>query len=106
MILYEPHPKGILIEFKEIEQTSTGVYLPNGTQLQDLQEYNGDVIVAVGSEVKLYQPGDVVMFFPHSMPTSFEGNTVNGTKQKYQLFREADVCCKVLNKPIEPPVNL
>ena len=46
------------------------------------------------------------MFFPHSMPTSFEGNTVNGTRQKYQLFRENDICCKVLDSPVEPPVNL
>lgn len=96
MIMYEPHPKGILIEYKELEQTSTGVYLPNGVQTSDIEEYNGDVIVAVGSEVKLYQPGDRVMFFPHSMPTSFEGKHPMGGKQKYQLFREADVACKVL----------
>ena len=97
MILYEPHPKGILIEYKELEQTSSGVYLPNGTQLQDLEEYNGDVLVAVGKDVENYKVGDTVMFFPHSMPTSFEGKTHNGGKQKYQLFREGDVCCKVLS---------
>ncbi len=96
MIMYEPHPKGILIEYKELEQTSTGVYLPNGVQTSDIEEYNGDVIVAVGSQVELYKVGDRVMFFPHSMPTSFEGKTDNGGKQKYQMFREADVCCKVL----------
>jgi threonine dehydrogenase-like Zn-dependent dehydrogenase len=96
MIMYEPHPKGILIEYKELEQTSTGVYLPNGVQTSDIEEYNGDIIIAVGNDVKLYQPGDRVMFFPHSMPTSFEGKTDNGGKQKYQMFREADVCCKVL----------
>jgi co-chaperonin GroES (HSP10) len=94
--MYEPHPKGILIEYKELEQTSTGVYLPNGVQTSDIEEYNGDVIVAVGSQVELYKVGDRVMFFPHSMPTSFEGKTDNGGKQKYQMFREADVCCKVL----------
>ncbi len=96
MIMYEPHPKGILIEYKELEQTSTGVYLPNGVQTSDIEEYNGDVIVAVGNQVELYKVGDRVMFFPHSMPTSFEGKTDNGGKQKYQMFREADVCCKVL----------
>jgi threonine dehydrogenase-like Zn-dependent dehydrogenase len=96
MIMYEPHPKGILIEYKELEQTSTGVYLPSGVQTSDIEEYNGDIIIAVGNDVKLYQPGDRVMFFPHSMPTSFEGKTDNGGKQKYQMFREADVCCKVL----------
>ena len=96
MIMYEPHPKGILIEYKELEQTSTGVYLPNGVQTSDIEEYNGDVIVAVGNQVELYKIGDRVMFFPHSMPTSFEGKTDNGGKQKYQMFREADVCCKVL----------
>ena len=96
MIMYEPHPKGILIEYKELEQTSTGVYLPSGVQTSDIEEYNGDIIIAVGNDVKLYQPGDRVMFFPHSMPTSFEGKTNNGGKQKYQMFREADVCCKVL----------
>ena len=96
MIMYEPHPKGILIEYKELEQTSTGVYLPSGVQTSDIEEYNGDIIIAVGNDVKLYQPGDKVMFFPHSMPTSFEGKTDNGGKQKYQMFREADVCCKVL----------
>jgi co-chaperonin GroES (HSP10) len=94
--MYEPHPKGILIEYKELEQTSTGVYLPNGVQTSDIEEYNGDVIVAVGNQVELYKVGDRVMFFPHSMPTSFEGKTDNGGKQKYQMFREADVCCKVL----------
>jgi co-chaperonin GroES (HSP10) len=94
--MYEPHPKGILIEYKELEQTSTGVYLPNGVQTSDIEEYNGDVIVAVGSQIELYKVGDRVMFFPHSMPTSFEGKTDNGGKQKYQMFREADVCCKVL----------
>ena len=94
--MYEPHPKGILIEYKELEQTSTGVYLPNGVQTSDIEEYNGDVIVAVGNQVELYKIGDRVMFFPHSMPTSFEGKTDNGGKQKYQMFREADVCCKVL----------
>ena len=96
MIMYEPHPKGILIEYKELEQTSTGVYLPSGVQTSDIEEYNGDVIVAVGNQVELYKVGDRVMFFPHSMPTSFEGKTDNGGKQKYQMFREADVCCKVL----------
>jgi co-chaperonin GroES (HSP10) len=96
MIMYEPHPKGILIEYKELEKTSTGVYLPNGTQTSDVEEYNGDVIIAVGKDVELYQPGDKVMFFPHSMPTSFEGKTHDGGKQKYQLFREADVACKVM----------
>ena len=106
MIMYEPHPKGILIEYKELEQTSTGVYLPNGVQTSDIEEYNGDIIVAVGNQVELYKVGDRVMFFPHSMPTSFEGKTHTGDKQKYQMFREADVCCKVLNKSIEPPVNL
>jgi len=30
------------------------------------------------------------------MPTSFEGKTHDGGKQKYQLFREADVACKVM----------
>ena len=96
MIMYEPHPKGILIEYKELEQTSTGVYLPNGVQTSDIEEYNGDIIIAVGNQVELYKVGDRVMFFPHSMPTSFEGKTDNGGKQKYQMFREADVCCKVL----------
>ena len=96
MIMYEPHPKGILIEYKELEQTSTGVYLPNGVQTSDIEEYNGDVIVAVGNQVELYKVGERVMFFPHSMPTSFEGKTHDGGKQKYQMFREADVCCKVL----------
>jgi co-chaperonin GroES (HSP10) len=94
--MYEPHPKGILIEYKELEQTSTGVYLPNGVQTSDIEEYNGDIIIAVGNQVELYKVGDRVMFFPHSMPTSFEGKTDNGGKQKYQMFREADVCCKVL----------
>ena len=96
MIMYEPHPKGILIEYKELEQTSTGVYLPSGVQTSDIEEYNGDIIIAVGNQVELYKVGDRVMFFPHSMPTSFEGKTNNGGKQKYQMFREADVCCKVL----------
>jgi GTPase SAR1 family protein len=96
MIMYEPHPKGILIEYKELEQTSTGVYLPSGVQTSDIEEYNGDVIVAVGNQVELYKVGERVMFFPHSMPTSFEGKTHDGGKQKYQMFREADVCCKVL----------
>lgn len=96
MIMYEPHPKGILIEYKELEQTSTGVYLPSGVQTSDIEEYNGDIIIAVGNQVELYKVGDRVMFFPHSMPTSFEGKTDNGGKQKYQMFREADVCCKVL----------
>ena len=96
MIMYEPHPKGILIEYKELEQTSTGVYLPSGVQTSDIEEYNGDVIVAVGNQVELYKVGEKVMFFPHSMPTSFEGKTHDGGKQKYQMFREADVCCKVL----------
>jgi len=94
--MYEPHPKGILIEYKELEQTSTGVYLPSGVQTSDIEEYNGDVIVAVGNQVELYKVGEKVMFFPHSMPTSFEGKTHDGGKQKYQMFREADVCCKVL----------
>ena len=96
MIMYEPHPKGILIEYKELEQTSTGVYLPSGVQTSDVEEYNGDIIIAVGNQVELYKIGDRVMFFPHSMPTSFEGKTHDGGKQKYQMFREADVCCKVL----------
>lgn len=98
MIMYEPHPKGILIEYKELEQTASGVYLPNGTQVTDVAEYDGDTIVAVGKDITMYKPGDRVMFFPHSMPVSFEGKTVNNTKQRYQLFREADVCCKVLSK--------
>jgi hypothetical protein len=96
MILYEPHPKGVLIEYKELEKTSTGVYLPDGTMPFDIEEYNGDIIIAIGSEVELYKVGDVVMFFPHSIPTSFQGKDSDGVKHKYQLFREADVACKVL----------
>lgn len=106
MIMYEPHPKGILIEYKEIQQTSTGVYLPDGTQSYDLDEYNGDEIIAIGDEVNRYKAGDTVMFFPHSIPTSFQGKTSDGKSHKYQLFREADICCKCLTNPIEPATNL
>ena len=51
MIMYEPHPKGILIEYKEATKTSTGVYLPDGMQNFELDDYNGDLIMAVGKDV-------------------------------------------------------
>ena len=106
MIMYEPHPKGILIEYKEIKQTSTGVYLPDGLQNFEMDDYNGDVIIAVGRDVVDYKVGDTVMFFPHSIPTSFAGKTSDKVSHKYQLFREADVCCKCITNVVEPVVNL
>jgi len=72
----------------------------------ELDEYNGDVIVAVGKDVELYKVGDTVMFFPHSIPTSFQGKTSDGVSHKYQMFREADICCKCINSAIEPPTTM
>ncbi len=106
MIMYEPHPKGILIEYKEAVKTASGVYLPQGMQNFELDEYNGDVIVAVGKDVELYKVGDTVMFFPHSIPTSFQGKTSDGVSHKYQMFREADICCKCIAAVIEPPTTM
>ena len=106
MIMYEPHPKGILIEYKEATKTSTGVYLPDGMQNFELDDYNGDLIIAVGKDVELYKVGDTIMFFPHSIPTSFQGKTSDGVKHKYQMFREADICCKCIVNTIEPPTIL
>jgi co-chaperonin GroES (HSP10) len=103
----KPHVKGILIEFSEIEKTESGVYLPSGTQKEDIEAYNGDVIIKVGDEVTVCKPGDTVMFFPHSIPTSFKLVDLDGKSHKYMLFREADVCCLI--EPlsiIEPVVNL
>jgi co-chaperonin GroES (HSP10) len=102
-----PHVKGILIEFSEIEQTKSGVYLPDGTQKEDIQDYDGDVVIKVGKEVSICKEGDTVMFFPHSIPTSFNIEDFDGKKHKYMLFREADVACVVepLNgKIIELPL--
>lgn len=102
-----PHAKGILIEFSEIEQTKSGVYLPSGTQKEDIAAYDGDNVIKVGSEVTICKPGDTVMFFPHSIPTSFSLEDLDGKTHKYMLFREADVCCLIEPLPvIEPPVNL
>jgi len=106
MIMYEPHPKGILIEYKEAVKTSSGVYLPDGMQNFELDDYNGDQIIAIGDEVTRYKVGDTVMFFPHSIPTSFQGKDSDGVKHKYQMFREADICCKCLPNIIEPPVKM
>jgi hypothetical protein len=104
--MYEPHPKGIMIEYKEAVKTSSGVYLPQGMQNFELDEYNGDVIVATGKDVELYKVGDTVMFFPHSIPTSFQGKTSDGVSHKYQMFREADICCKCIAAVIEPPTTM
>jgi hypothetical protein len=46
------------------------------------------------------------MFFPHSIPTSFQGKTSDGVSHKYQMFREADICCKCIAAVIEPPTTM
>jgi len=106
-IYYKPHRKGILIEYQEIEKTSSGIHLPEGTDIQTLEQYDGEVVVAVGEEVTFCKPGDTVLFFPNSIPTSFEGKTDTDKRAKYQLFREGDIAALVLPKEvIEPPTTL
>ena len=47
------------------------------------------------------------MFFPHSIPTSFNLEDLDGKTHKYMLFREADVCCLIAPlEVVEPVVNL
>ena len=38
--------------------------------------------------------------------TSFQGKDSDGVKHKYQMFREADICCKCIVNTIEPPTIL
>jgi co-chaperonin GroES (HSP10) len=96
MCKFEPIPKGIIVEYLEVDKTETGIYLPDGTKASDVEDYKGEVILKVGSEVELYKAGDRVHFFPFAQPSLIKDREANGTIRTYMFFRESDIMAKVI----------
>jgi co-chaperonin GroES (HSP10) len=96
MCKFEPIPTGIIVELVEIEETSTGIILPNGKKASDFDEYKGEVILKVGSDVKKFAAGDTVYFFPYAQPSLIKDKDANGVITTYMFFRESDIMAKVI----------
>lgn len=95
MCKFEPIPKGIIVEYLEVDKTETGIYLPDGTKASDIEDYKGEVILKVGREVFDFQAGDRVHFFPYAEPSLIKDREPNGKVRTYMFFRESDIMAKV-----------
>lgn len=95
MYKLEPFPKGLLVELVTVEKTKDGIFLPDGVKASDTEDYKGETIVGIGSDVTKYQVGDQVMFFNNVTPTVFRLKDDDGNQRTYMIFWEHDVACKI-----------
>jgi co-chaperonin GroES (HSP10) len=96
MCKFEPIPTGIIVELVEVEETSSGIILPDGRKASDLDDYKGEIILKVGSDVQRFKEGDRVYFFPYAQPSLIKDMDTNGKVITYMFFRESDIMAKVI----------
>lgn len=66
--IYTPLKEDVVIEFKKVDKTEKGVYIPEQSQKED--KFNK--VVAIGPECKRVKVGDIVFVSPTARPKIIE----------------------------------